>query len=331
METAGFPAISITQRALAFVYKRSFTPDIRNCKKAPCPVPLIGYARISTEDQTALPQVQELRSAGCVEIVEEQASGGSRTRPVLARVLDQLRIGDTLVVVRIDRLARSLSHLLEIIERLEAKGAHFRSLQDPIDTASPQGKFTLQVLGAAAEFERALIRERTKAGLRTAKAEGRVGGNPGLKAGDPVAIRKARAARVESHFQKLNASAEQWVPEVRRLRPGLPWEDVLRIVNSGLPSEAQPWSLPRLIRAAKSFVREGLLPDTILSRATASDKDDRLPAIVAGIKGADPKMTLQAIGDRLETMRERTPRGRSKWEPSSVKMILERAKKLGLL
>ena len=82
-------------------------------------MPLIGYARISTEDQTALPQVQELRSAGCVEIVEEQASGGNRTRPVLARVLERLRAGDTLVVVRIDRLARSLSHLLEIIERLE--------------------------------------------------------------------------------------------------------------------------------------------------------------------------------------------------------------------
>jgi hypothetical protein len=121
------------------------------------------------------------------------------------------------------------------------------------------------------------------------------------------------------------------VPEVRRLRPGLPWEDVLRIVNSGLPSDAQPWSLPRLIRAAKTFVREGLLPDTILSRASASDKDDRLPAIVAGIKGADPKMTLQAICDRLETMRERTPRGRSKWGPSSVKMLLERAERLGLL
>jgi len=294
-------------------------------------VPLVGYAHVSTEDQTPLPQVQELRTAGCVEIKEEQASGGSRTRPVLARVLDQLRAGDTLVVVRIDRLARSLSHPLEIIERPEAKGAHFRSLQDPINTASPQGKFTLQVLGAAAEFERALIRERTKAGLRSAKVEGRVGGNPGLKAGDPMAIRKARAARVESHFQKLNASAAQWVPEVRRLRPGLPWEDVLQVVNSGLPREAQPWSLPGLIRAAKTFVREGLLSETILDRATASDKDDRLPAIVAGIKGADSKMTLQAICERLEAMRERMPKGRSKWEPSSAKMILERAKKLGLL
>ena len=158
-----------------------------------------------------------------------------------------------------------------------------------------------------------------------------MGDNPGLKAGDPVAVRKARAARVDSHFHKLNANADQWVPELRRLRPGLPWEDVLRIVNSGLPREAQPWSLPRLIRATNTFVREGLLPETILSRATASDKDDRLPAIVAGIKGADPKMILQASCDRLETLRERTPRGRTRWQPSSVKMILERAKGLGFL
>jgi len=116
-------------------------------------MPLIGYARVSTEDQTPLPQSEALQIAGCVEIFEEHASGGNRARPVLARVLERVQIGDTLVVVRIDRLARSLSHLLEVIESLEAKGAFFRSLQDPIDTSSPQGKFTLQVLGAAAEFE----------------------------------------------------------------------------------------------------------------------------------------------------------------------------------
>jgi DNA invertase Pin-like site-specific DNA recombinase len=292
---------------------------------------LIGYARISTEDQTPLPQVQALRTAGCADILEEQASGGSRTRPVLARALEQLRAGDTLVVVRIDRLARSLSHLLEVIERIEVRGAHFRSLQDPIDTASPQGKFTLQVLGAAAEFERALIRERTKAGLQSARAEGRVGGNPGLKARDPAAIRKARAARVESHFRKLNESAVDWVPAVRRLRPAMPWEDVLRVVNTGLPPEARPWTLSRLTRAAGAFVREGFLPQEILDRAPRSVGDDRLPAIVAAIRGADPAITLQAICERLEVMRERTPRGSTRWQPSSVRMLLERAAKLGLL
>lgn len=292
---------------------------------------LIGYARISTEDQTPLPQVQALRAVGCADILEEQASGGSRTRPVLARALEQLRAGDTLVVVRIDRLARSLSHLLEVIERIEARGAHFRSLQDPIDTASPQGKFTLQVLGAAAEFERALIRERTKAGLQSARAEGRVGGNPGLKAREPAAIRKARAARVESHFRKLNESAVDWVPSVRRLRPAMPWEDVLRVVNTGLPPEAQPWTLSRLTRAAGAFVREGFLPQEILGRAPRSVGDDRLPAIVAAIRGADPAITLLAICERLEAMRERTPRGSTRWQPSSVRMLLERAAKLGLV
>ncbi|TRD15371.1 recombinase family protein [Palleronia caenipelagi] len=161
-------------------------------------MPQIGYARVSTEDQTPLPQVQALKSAGCSEIHEEHASGGDRSRPVLTRVLERVRAGDTLVVVRIDRLPRSLSHLLEVIERLEVRGAFFRSIEDPIDTASPQGKFTLQVL-------------------------------------------------------------------------------------------------------------------------------------VAAIKGVDPDIPLQAICDRLEAMRDPTPRGRKTWQPSSVRMLLQRAGKLGML
>jgi len=293
-------------------------------------MPLIGYARVSTEDQTPLPQSQALKSAGCAEIHEEQASGGNRARPVLARVLERVAKGDTLVVVRIDRLARSLSHLLEVIERLEAKGAFFRSIEDPIDTASPQGKFTLQVLGAAAEFERALIRERTKAGLASARTKGRVGGNPGLRAKDPAALRKVRLARHDGYMERLNETAQDWVPHVRRLRPDLAWEDVLRIINGPLP-EARSWTQSRLQRAVKAYVRDGFLPVGVRARAGRRKTDARLPAIVAGIKGAKPDMTLQAICDRLETMRERTPRGRSKWQPSSVKMLLERAEKLGLL
>ncbi len=109
--------------------------------------------------------------------------------------------------------------MLEVIERLEAKGAFFRSLHDPIDTASPQGKFTLQVLGAAAEFERALIRERTKAGLASARAKGRVGGNPGLRTRDPAALRKVRLARQDGYMERLNETAQDWVPHVRRCAP----------------------------------------------------------------------------------------------------------------
>jgi DNA invertase Pin-like site-specific DNA recombinase len=184
-----------------------------------------------------LPQSQALKSAGCAEIHEEQASGGNCARPVLARVLERIGKGDTLVVVRIDRLARSPSHLQEVIERLEAKGAFFRSLMDPINTSSPQGKFTLQVLGAAAEFERALIRERTKAGLASARTKGRVGGNPGLRARDLAALRKVRLALQDGYMERLNETAQDWVPHVRRLRPDMAWEDVLHIVNGPLPSE----------------------------------------------------------------------------------------------
>ena len=115
---------------------------------------LIGYARVSTEDQGTDPQLDELRTAGCEPILAEHASGADRTRPVLARLLREIRPGETLVVVRLDRLARSVSHLLAVIEQLEASGAHFRSLRDPIDTTTPQGMFSLQVLGAVAQLER---------------------------------------------------------------------------------------------------------------------------------------------------------------------------------
>ena len=100
-----------------------------------------------------------LRAAGCEPVLEEHASGADRSRPVLARLLRDIRAGETLVVVRLDRLARSVGHLLAVIEQLEAAGAHFRSLRDPIDTATAQGMFSLQVLGAVAQLERALLRD----------------------------------------------------------------------------------------------------------------------------------------------------------------------------
>src|SRR5215471_16838377 len=118
---------------------------------------LIGYARVSTEDQGTDPQRDELFAAGCAAVYEEHASGADRSRPVLADLLRSIRHDETLVVVRLDRLARSVGHLLAVIEQLEAKGTHFRSLRDPIDTTTPQGMFSLQVLGAVAQLERALI------------------------------------------------------------------------------------------------------------------------------------------------------------------------------
>ena len=294
-------------------------------------MPLIGYARVSTEDQVTSAQTDALRAAGCTEIVEERASGGNRSRPLLARALARLRAGDTLVVVRIDRLARSLAHLLAVIEELRARGVHFRSLGDPIDTSSPQGLFTLQVLGAAAEFERALIRERTRAGLAAARARGRVGGNPALRARDPAARARLAAARRSAVLAALIAEAEDWLPVVRRLRPARPWGEVVRAVNAGLAAGRRPWSEARLIRAVRRFAAEGLAEAALLSPAPRRRTPDRLVALAAGMVRSNSSLSLRAIAAELEALRERTPRGGAHWAASSVAHLLARARRAGLL
>ena len=137
---------------------------------------LIGYARISTTEQNLDLQRDALKAAGCVKIIEDTASGGKVQRSGLDRALELLRQGDTLVVWRLDRLGRTLRHLIELITELEDQGIGFRSLQEAIDTTSPGGTLVFHIFGVLAEFERNLIRERTRAGLEAALARGRTGG-----------------------------------------------------------------------------------------------------------------------------------------------------------
>ena len=138
---------------------------------------LIGYARVSrTEGQDLTPQVDALEAAGCRRIHEERASGGRWDRPELTRLLDRLAAGDVLVVWKLDRLSRSLKDLLLILERIGAAGAGFRSLTEAIDTTVPAGRMMMQMLGAFAEYEREMVKERTQAGLKAARAQGRHGG-----------------------------------------------------------------------------------------------------------------------------------------------------------
>ena len=138
---------------------------------------LVGYARVSKGDeQTNALQVRALKGAGCRRLFEEAASGGRWDRPELHRLLDQLREGDVVVVWKLDRLSRSLKDVLHIMERIAAAGAGFRSITEAIDTTTPAGRMMMQMVGAFAELERAMIRERTSAGLAAARAEGRVGG-----------------------------------------------------------------------------------------------------------------------------------------------------------
>lgn len=138
----------------------------------------IGYARVSTHDQNLDLQKDALKKAGCEKVIVDQASGKTMKRSGLDRARDLLRPGDTLVVWRLDRLGRSLKHLIELMAELEGQGIGFRSLQEAIDTTSPGGKLVFHIFGALAEFERNLIRERTKAGLEAARARGRKGGRP---------------------------------------------------------------------------------------------------------------------------------------------------------
>ena len=289
---------------------------------------LIGYARVSTDEQGTDPQRDELRDAGCLAIHEEHASGADRSRPVLARLLREIHAGETLVVVRLDRLARSVSHLLTVIEQLEAKGAHFRSLRDPIDTTTPQGMFSLQVLGAVAQLERALIAERTKAGLRSARLRGRVGGNPGLRARDPEAARKVRAARDATHLSAVLTHLDEWLPTVRRMRPGQSWGDVVRVLNR---TGSMSWTAERLRRTIRRLAAEKIVEPDLLEPAPRKPAGDRLVVLVAGIASAAPDRTLQQIASQLEAMRERTPRGGTRWHASSVRQLLQRAERLGLL
>lgn len=138
----------------------------------------IGYARVSTIDQNLALQLDALKKAGCEKIFEDKASGGKVDRPGLQAALDFAREGDTVLVWRLDRLGRSLKHLIEMVTRLNEQGIGFRSLQEAIDTTTSGGKLVFQIFGALAEFERNLIRERTQAGLEAARARGRKGGRP---------------------------------------------------------------------------------------------------------------------------------------------------------
>jgi DNA invertase Pin-like site-specific DNA recombinase len=136
----------------------------------------IGYARVSTTDQDNNLQVDALKRANCDLILEEKASGGSLSRPILLGLLDKLQQGDTVVIYKVDRIARSIRGLLAIAERIDEAGAELQSLTEALDTTTAVGRMIFNIIGAFAEFEREVIRERTIAGLAAAKSRGRIGG-----------------------------------------------------------------------------------------------------------------------------------------------------------
>jgi DNA invertase Pin-like site-specific DNA recombinase len=163
---------------------------------------LIGYARVSTDDQNLDLQRDALQAAGCERVFEDMVSGARPDRTGLATLMSMLRAGDTVVIWRLDRLGRSLKNLIELVERLEAAKVGLRSLQENIDTTSSGGKLVFHLFGALAEFERNLIGERTQAGLVAARARGRMGGRPPRL--DPVKL----ALAVKLHRERNHTVEE---------------------------------------------------------------------------------------------------------------------------
>src|SRR5664280_1951462 len=167
---------------------------------------LIGYARVSTEDQNASLQEDALKTAGCVRVFTDHASGSKPSRPELDRMLDQLRSGDVVVVWRLDRLGRSLKNLIALVDDLAGLGVGVKSVSESIDTTTANGRLFFSIMGALAEFERDLIRERTNAGLAAARARGRVGGRPSV-----MNTKKVTTAR------KLYDSRQHTVAEIAEM------------------------------------------------------------------------------------------------------------------
>jgi DNA invertase Pin-like site-specific DNA recombinase len=159
---------------------------------------LLGYARVSTLEQNVALQHDALWAAGCWRVFTDHVSGAKEDRPELGRVLEQLRDGDTLVVWRLDRLGRSLRHLIDTVTELAERGVGFRSTTESIDTTTSGGRLVFHVFGALAQFERELARERTLAGLKAARARGRMGGRPAL-----MTAAKTTAARRMYEQQEL--------------------------------------------------------------------------------------------------------------------------------
>jgi DNA invertase Pin-like site-specific DNA recombinase len=164
----------------------------------------LGYARVSTKEQTLDLQTDALKQAGCEIIFHDVTSGAKTERRELDRLLAQVRQGDVIVIWKLDRLGRSLKHLVDVVTMLMERGVGLKSLHDPIDTTTAQGRFTFNLFAALAEFERDLIKERTQAGLQAARARGRLGGRP--KGLSEAAQKKAVAAEALYHKGELSVN-----------------------------------------------------------------------------------------------------------------------------
>ena len=278
----------------------------------------IGYARVSTDDLHGKAQKAALHAVPCDLIFFEQESGANRERPELARALKELRNGDTLVVARLERLGRSLIHLLQIMEDLEARGIAFRSLAEGFDMRTDEGQLMMQQLGSFAEFERKRI-----TGIAAAKKRGVVFGNPRLKAGDKETIRKIVLARDETHVTQLIDSMDTFIPTVLALRPATPWP---KVAEAASRATGVTWTVERLTRSVRRLVGEGMVDRKVLGKAPRPRRrrSEELAVLVQGLALTNPGLSLRGIGSQLEAMKIRTPAGKQTWTAVPVAHLMNK-------
>ena len=213
---------------------------------------LIGYARVSTQDQHLSAQTDALKKAGCEKIYTDQVSGASRERPGLSQALEILRKGDSLVVWKLDRLGRSLPHLVDLVNELKQRSIGFRSLQENLDTTSGTGKLVFHLFASLAEFERDLIRERTMAGLAAARARGRLGGRPRSLEDKQVTLAKAMYKDKSNSVKDICATLRIGKSTFYRyLRGSKPAAEALPAGEAAAPVDRPQEPARKVARAAK--------------------------------------------------------------------------------
>ncbi|MFN7026039.1 MAG: recombinase family protein [Pseudorhizobium sp.] len=287
----------------------------------------IGYARIAPTERRDESETRVLRCAGCDQIYIEHQAEQDCDWPVLDGLLADLRCGDTVIVPRLGKLARSTPHLLTLLEAFDGGGVSFQSLEERLDTSAPGGSSAIHLIRSIIQLERDALAAKTRAGVEKAKAEGRLPGNPSLRARRPDALLSLSRSRQKAYLGGLRDSTPAWLPLVRELRPLHSWDSVVRVLNL----KGQSWTVERLRRAVHRLVEQNLAEPALLERSPRREPKDRLMKVVAAIAVADPGLSLRAIGAKLDELGEVPSRGGRKWQASSIRNLLDEARRFGLI
>lgn len=280
----------------------------------------IGYARVSTDDQDCANQRTELEANGCDVVYSDMISGTKRARPSLRAAMAVLRPGDTLMVVRLDRLGRSMMTTKLIIDEIERAGAALASLHDKFDMSTSSGRFMRDIIVRIAEYERDLIVDRTKAGLDEARKRGWIPGNPAVRRKDPVVMSKIAASRSVTLDERARLEAADWIGIVRARRPAMSWIDVHRIIQNRHYTAKRPLHLAKMMRIVKRLVSLGDLPRKAMDRRQVQ-QNETAAIIAKNIRIENPDISLRKLGEEL-TLRGHSPLRARQWSPETVRRLL---------